>query len=100
MSFRFNVNLLETDRGAGGPEADDIVSLLEKSKREPVMFPVPDDGRERVRHLLELRLGDRPEPMAVEMNIPRRHIALLIAIVPIIIASIVSAGKEGWNENR
>lgn len=75
MSFRFTVSLFEADRDAGSPDAEDITSILRKSEHGPVSFPVLDDGDDRVHHLLELRIGDRPEPMSVEVDIPRWHVA-------------------------
>lgn len=71
MSFRFTVSLFEADRDAGSPDAADITAILRKSEREPVVLSLSDDGHESVRHLLELRIGDRPEPMSVEVNVPR-----------------------------
>lgn len=64
MSFRFTVSLFEADRDAGSPDAADITAILRKSEREPVVLSLSDDGHESVRHLLELRIGDRPEPIA------------------------------------
>ena len=71
MSFRFTVSLFEADRDAGSPDAADITAILRKSEREPVVLSLSDDGHESVRHLLELRIADRPEPMSVEVNVPR-----------------------------
>ena len=71
MSFRFTVSLFEADRDAGSPDAADITAILRKIEREPVVLSLSDDGHESVRHLLELRIGDRPEPMSVEVNVPR-----------------------------
>ena len=71
MSFRFTVSLFEADRDAGSPDAADITAILRKSEREPVVLSLSDDGHESVRHLLELRIGDRPEPMSVEVNVPQ-----------------------------
>lgn len=68
MSFRFTVSLFEADRDAGSPDAADITAILRKSEREPVVLSLSDDGHESVRHLLELRIGDRPEPMSVQIG--------------------------------
>ena len=79
MSFRFTVSLFEADRDAGSPDAADITAILRKSEREPVVLSLSDDGHESVRHLLELRIGDRPEPMSVFV-VALTIVAVLVAV--------------------
>lgn len=93
MTLRLLVNLLKTDRDPRSPDATDPTTTLRQDEHDGMPVVILGDAHDRVHHLLDLRVGDRPEPMTIEMNITG-HVAYLLATTLIILASLALAGKR------